>query len=55
MPDMSRVEKSMLDRSMPEKSMADRSICILSGSIWKAADSLVSSTVNREDMSKPPD
>ena len=40
---------------MPEKSRPDRSICILSGSIWKAAESLDSSTVNREDMSKPPD
>ena len=40
---------------MPEKSRPDRSICILSGSIWKAAESLDSSMVNREDMSKPPD
>ena len=40
---------------MPEKSRPDRSICILLGSIWKAAESLDSSTVNREDMSKPPD
>ena len=35
--------------------MPDRSIWSLLGSIWKAAESLDSSTVNREDMSKPPD
>ena len=40
---------------MPEKSRPDRSICIFEGSIWKAAESLDSSTVNREDMSKPLD
>ncbi len=33
--------------------MPDRSICILSGSIWKAAESLDSSTVKSENMSKP--
>ena len=54
-PDMSRFEKSRPERSMPEKSRPDRSICIFEGSIWKAAESLDSSMVNREDMSKPPD
>ena len=54
-PDMSRLEKSRPEKSMPEKSRPDWSICILLGSIWKAAESLDSSTVNREDMSKPPD
>ena len=55
MPDMSKLEKSSPDRSMPEKSMPDRSIWSFDGSIWNAACSFCSSTVNREDMSKPPD